>query len=209
MRVSTDVQDLERQEELITSAQNADYYIAGVYREKASGVRSDRAELQRMIADLQPGETVIAERMDRISRLPLPEAERLIESIRAKGAKLAVPGVVDLDELAADTDSEVSKIVLKALQDLLLKISLQMARDDYELRRERQKQGIELAKRNRKYTGRRPDLKKHELIVALREAGRTIKETAKMADCSLATVKLVTKKAKDNQDAAQKTVETD
>jgi DNA invertase Pin-like site-specific DNA recombinase len=28
-----------------------------------------------MIADLQPGDVVIAEKIDRISRLPLPEAE--------------------------------------------------------------------------------------------------------------------------------------
>ena len=29
-----------------------------------------------MIADLQPGDVVIAEKIDRISRLPLPEAEK-------------------------------------------------------------------------------------------------------------------------------------
>src|SRR5699024_12130742 len=62
--------------------------------EKASGARADRPELLRMIGDLQPGEVVIAEKIDRISRLPLPEAERLVASIQAKGARLAVPGVV-------------------------------------------------------------------------------------------------------------------
>jgi DNA invertase Pin-like site-specific DNA recombinase len=55
-----------------------------------------------MIGDLQPGEVVVAEKIDRISRLPLPEAERLVASIRAKGARLAVPGVVDLSDLAAE-----------------------------------------------------------------------------------------------------------
>jgi Resolvase, N terminal domain len=73
----------------------AGYYVAGVYRERASGARADRPELLRMIADLQPGEVVIAEKIDRISRLPLAEAERLVASIRDKGARLAVPGVVD------------------------------------------------------------------------------------------------------------------
>jgi hypothetical protein len=34
--------------------------------------------------------------MDRISRLPLDEAEQLIARIRSTGGKLAVPGVVDL-----------------------------------------------------------------------------------------------------------------
>ncbi|MFP3490753.1 recombinase family protein, partial [Staphylococcus sp. SIMBA_130] len=77
-------------------------HIAGVYREKASGASADRPELLRMIDDLQPGEVVIAEKMDRISRLPLEEAERLVATIRERGARLAVPGVVDLSELAAE-----------------------------------------------------------------------------------------------------------
>ena len=50
-----------------------------------------------VVADLQPGEVVIAEKIDRISRLPLPEAEALIAAIQAKGARLAVPGVVDVE----------------------------------------------------------------------------------------------------------------
>ena len=92
MRVSTDAQDLERQESLIETAKASGYYVAGVYREKASGARPDRPELSRMISDLQSGEVVVAEKIDRISRLPLPEAELLVDSIRAKDARLAVSG---------------------------------------------------------------------------------------------------------------------
>ncbi len=72
LRVSTDAQDLERQEAITTAAKAAGYYVAGIYREKASGARADRPELLRMIGDLQPGEVVIAEKIDRISRLPCP-----------------------------------------------------------------------------------------------------------------------------------------
>ena len=78
------------------------YYIAGIYREKASGARVDRPELRRMIADLQDGEVVIAEKIDRVSRLPLLEAERLVATIRAKGARLAIPGVIDLSEVGGE-----------------------------------------------------------------------------------------------------------
>ncbi len=146
LRVSTDAQDLERQEAITTAAKAAGYYVAGIYREKASGARADRPELLRMIGDLQPGEVVIAEKIDRISRLPLPEAERLVASIQAKGASLAVPGVVDLSDLAAAEARGVAKIVLEAVQIMLFRLALQMARDDYEDRRERQRQGIELAR---------------------------------------------------------------
>ena len=100
MRVSTDAQDLARQEAIATSARAAGFYVAGIYREKASGARADRVELLRMIDDLQPGEAVVAEKIDRISRLPLEDAEKLVASIRAKGARLSVPGIIDLGELA-------------------------------------------------------------------------------------------------------------
>lgn len=188
-RVSTDEQDLKRQEKIVSDAKKAGYYIAGVYREKASGARADRPELQRMIEDLQPGEVVIAERIDRISRLPLPEAELLIDSIKSKGAMLAIPGIVDLSELAADA-SGVAKVVLESVQDMLLKVALQSARDDYEERRERQRQGIEQAQKEGKYKGRKANEKQHELIIELRP-NHTIEDTAKLVGCSVSQVKRI------------------
>lgn len=190
LRVSTDAQDLERQEQIIETAKAAGFYVAGVYREKASGARADRKELLRMIADLQPGEVVIAEKLDRISRLPLAEAERLVASIRDKGAKLAVPGVVDLSELAAAANG-VSRIVLESIQEMLLRLALQMARDDYEDRRERQRQGIALARREGRYRGRKARTVVHDRIVALRTSGHSIAETARLAECSASLVKRV------------------
>lgn len=190
MRVSTEQQDIERQEEIAKAAKAAGYYVAGVYREKASGARADRPELLRMIADLQPGEVVIAEKIDRISRLPLAEAERLVASIRDKGARLAVPGVVDLSELAGAANG-VAKIVLESMQEMLLKLALQMAREDYEDRRERTRQGIELARQAGKYKGRTPKTVTHARIVALRRAGHSITKTAELAACSVSQVKRV------------------
>ena len=129
LRVSTNEQDLGRQERIVSDARDAGYYIAGVYREKASGANMERSELKRMLADLQPGDVIIAERIDRLSRLPLPEAEALIDTIRQKGAKLSIPGVVDLSQFSEHLDP-IAKIVLDATQEMLLKISLQIAMDD-------------------------------------------------------------------------------
>lgn len=190
LRVSSVDQDLERQNTVIENAKAAGYYVAAVYREKASGARADRPELLRMIADLQSGEVVIAEKIDRISRLPLDEAEKLIKAIRTKGASLAIPGIVDLTELSNEAEG-VPKIVLEAVQDLLLKLALQMARDDYDDRRKRQMQGIEIAKEQGKYAGRKTDTKTHELIIALRSGGNSIAKTAKIARCSTSQVKRV------------------
>lgn len=191
LRVSTDTQDLARQEAIVATARAAGYYVAAVYRETASGARSDRPELVRMIADLQPGEVVIAEKIDRISRLPLPEAEQLVAAIRAKGARLAVPGIVDLSDLVAGS-AGIAQIVLAAVQDMLLRVALQTAYDDYETRRERQREGIAIARASGRYTGRKSDVAQHRRILSLREAGLSIARTAELAGCSIAQVKRVT-----------------
>lgn len=188
IRVSTDQQDTSRQNQLIEQAKAAGYYVAGVYSEKASGTIADRPELQRMISDLQPGDVVIAEKVDRISRLPLPEAEKLIAAIKAKGAKLSVPGIVDLSEIEADG---VAAIVLDAVQDMLLKLALQIARDDWETRKERQAQGIELAKQEGRYKGRKANEKKQAQVVALREAGQSLSQIANLTGYSVSNVKKV------------------
>ncbi|MBV2089972.1 MAG: recombinase family protein [Candidatus Thiodiazotropha sp. (ex Ctena orbiculata)] len=197
-RVSTKEQDLTRQESIVEDAKASGFYIAGVYKEKASGASADRPELIRMIQDLQPGEVVIAEKIDRISRLPLADAEKLIGAIRAKGARLAIPGVVDLSELV-ENSSGVAKVVLEAVQDMLLKLSLQIAHDDYEDRRERQRQGIALAKSKGKFKGRSPDLDMHNQVIALRSAGTSISKTAKLSKCSESQVKRIWKKYKMNR----------
>src|SRR3546814_20747382 len=66
---------------------------------------------------------------------------------------------------------------------MLLKIALQMAHDDYTDRRERQRQGIALAKAAGRSGGRKGDRATHARIVALREAGKSIAKTAELADC--------------------------
>lgn len=198
MRVSTKEQELERQERIIDDAKNAGYYIANVYKEKASGARADRPELQRMISDLQDGDVVIAEKMDRISRLPIDEALALINSIKEKGAKLSIPDIFDLSEFSSEATG-VTKIVIDSMQDLLLKISLQAARDDYETRRQRQKEGVAIAKEKGKFKGRKANLQLHRLIIECRSEGKSINKTAELLNCSSSTVKKVWSKYKTSE----------
>lgn len=137
-----------------------------------------------MIDDLQDGEVVIAENIDRISRLPLAEAEKLVASIRSMGARLSVPGLVDLSDLVAESDG-VTKIVIESVQELLLKLALQIAREDYEVRKERQRQGIKLAKKQGKYNGCKPNTLAHEQIITLRQSSTSIARTAELTNCSI------------------------
>ncbi|MDO4997336.1 MAG: recombinase family protein [Neisseria sp.] len=195
-RVSTNEQNLNRQDSLIEKAKAEGYYIAGVYREKASGVRSDRPILNQLIDDLQEGDVIIAEHIDRITRLPLHEAEKLVNRIKEKGALLAIPNIIDLSQI--HTDSEIAKIVLESVQNMLLKIALQMARDDYEQRRQRQAAGIAEAKKNGRFKGKQADVKKHQLIIELRK-NHTLQETARLAECSVSLVKLVMRQYKERK----------
>ena len=194
-RVSTENQELERQDSLLTLAREQGFYIAGVYREKASGVDPNRPELEKLINDLQEGDFLIAEKIDRISRLPLAHAEKLIERIKAKGAKLLIPGIIDLSDVKADTSDKIAEIVLDTMQTMLLKIALQMARDDYETRRKRQKEGIEIAKKNGKYTGRKATINENAILTMLNN-GLSISKTAEIAKCSISSVKRIAKKNK-------------
>lgn len=200
-RVSSESQCLIRQQKLIDETKAAGFYIAAVYSEKASGTTEQRPELQRMIADLQPGETIIAEHLDRITRLPMNKAEALMATIKAKGAKVSVPGLIDLPKAGEG----VADIVMGAMQDMLLKIALYQCRQDYETRRQRQAEGIAVAKAKdkqlpkgeRAYKGRQPDTVANAKIVELRAIGYTIAKIASTLNVSESQVKLILKKRVD------------
>lgn len=191
IRVSTKEQTIERQEHIIEDTKKLGYYIAGVYREQMSGAIDSRPELEKLISDLQPGDYVVAKKMDRISRLPIDAAEKLINRIKEKGAKLLIPGIVDFSDIIENTEDSISKIVLENTQELLLKLALQMARDEYETRKIRQKEGIELAKAKGKYKGRKANDILHQQIVdyhILRTPPFSIAETAKILNTSQSMV---------------------
>lgn len=193
IRVSTEEQTIERQEHLIDDAKSQGFYVAGVYREKASGAIENRPELQKLISELQPGDYVVAEKMDRISRLPISDAQSLISQIKAKGAKLLVPGIVDFTDIIQNTQDSMSKIVLEAMQELLLKIALQMSRDDYEFRRKRQREGIEIARQKGKYQGRRPNKELHKKIIECHILSNPPFSISKTAELLNTTISMVTR----------------
>ncbi len=197
-RVSTSGQDLTRQQKLVADAQAAGFYVAGVYSEKISGTVASRPELNRLIADLQAGDVVIAESLDRISRLPVVEGEALIARITEKGAKIAVPDVIDLSDIIATSTDPMVKIVLEANQKMMLKIALHMARKEYEQRATKQASGIIVAKAKGLYTGRKPDTFVNAKIVELRALKYTIVKIASTLNVSESQVKLILKKTAAN-----------
>jgi DNA invertase Pin-like site-specific DNA recombinase len=206
-RVSTSSQDLTRQQKLVDDAEAAGFYVAGVYSEKISGTVASRPELNRLIGDLKKGDVVIAESLDRISRLPVAEGEALIARITDKGAKIAVPDLIDLSEIIDNSTDPLVQIVLEANQKMMLKIALHIARKDYEQRVTKQASGIAEKKEadkakplaERTYKGRKADTFTNAKIVELRKLDYTIAKIASTLNVSESQVKLILKK-----DATQK-----
>ncbi|OCG40865.1 recombinase family protein [Gilliamella sp. Bif1-4] len=201
MRVSTHEQDLTRQEKIIEEAKKFNYFIAGIYREKASGTltHSQRPELKKLIRSLQNGDIVMVEKMDRLTRLPFPQAVELIQTIRNKGAQLYISNVPDLSGFYNENMTTLQKMILDTVQNLLLNLALIQARDNYEDIRQRQKEGIAIAKANNKYKGRKKNTELHNKIINYRfNKNLSLQQISIMCKCSLTTVKKVIKENKKN-----------
>ncbi|KLT73597.1 resolvase [Neisseria arctica] len=210
LRVSTLQQNLDRQREVIEEAKRKGFYIAGVYEEKASGVNANRPELTRLINDLQEGDWVIAERLDRITRLPPREAELLIKQITEKGARLHVPDVFsfgNIDDLMGADDSlpkYLAEPLMEALQKMFLRMALSIAHEDWKTRRDRAQQGIERAKAAGKMKGRAANKTLHNNIIQLTLKGLSITQIASTLNCSMSTVSKVRRSYKASHKSGDK-----
>ena len=70
LRASTDEQDASRaREQIETFAAERRIAIVGTYVENESGAKLARPELFRLIANSRPGDVVLIEQVDRLSRL--------------------------------------------------------------------------------------------------------------------------------------------
>ena len=136
IRVSTQEQNTDRQEVLLEQLGVEELYI-----DKASGKNTDRPQLKKMIAYVRRGDTVIVESISRFAR-NTRDLLNLMEQLSAKGVEF-----VSKKE-AIDTTTPTGKFMLTvfgAVAELEREYILQ-----------RQREGIEIAKQQGKYKGRKP-----------------------------------------------------
>lgn len=191
LRASTIEQDaLRSKNRLKEFAALHGHRIAGWYVENASGASLNRPELTRMLADMEPGDVILIEQVDRLSRLNDAGWEILRKEITDKRLS-----VVSLDlptshmALTNAVSDDFTRSMLKAVNGMMLDMLAAIARKDYEDRRRRQAEGICKAKAEGKYRGRVADAQKHELIRTLRLVnGKSLRETARLAGVSKMTV---------------------
>ena len=81
-------------------------------------------------------------------------------------------------------NTEFTASIIQAVNGMLLDMLAAVARKEYEDRRRRQLQGIEKARADGKYVGRKPDLKKRASIASLLKAGQSYSSIQELLGCS-------------------------
>lgn len=160
LRVSTVGQNVMRaKEEISEFAHSHNQQIAAFYFERFTGTSLNRPELTRLLLDVSPGDIILIESVDRISRLKNDDWLQLKHTIESKGVS-----VVALDLPTShialkqqDDADDFIQAVLRAVNGMLLDILAATARKDYDQRRKRTLEGIAKAKADapEKYQGRK------------------------------------------------------
>jgi DNA invertase Pin-like site-specific DNA recombinase len=106
-RVSTRDQDLTAQDtELIAAG------CAKVFKEKISGARSDRAELQKLVRRIDAGDVLVVTRLDRLAR-STRDLLNLIDAVSKRGAQFK-----SLKDSWCDTTTPHGRLLLTVLGGL-------------------------------------------------------------------------------------------
>ncbi len=143
-RVSTSDQDCAIQEAALLSAG-----CTVIRSEKASGTSTKgRDQLATVLDFLQPGDTLVVTRIDRLAR-SLYDLEGIVRTVSTKGATLKAT------EQPVDTSSSAGKAFLQMLGVF--------AEFETSIRKERQLEGIAKAKSAGVYRGRKPSVPVEEI----------------------------------------------
>lgn len=207
LRASTNKQDANRAEKSLKDfVKGFGRKIDVFYRENESGTKLDRPQLNQLLADCDTdshgnGDILLVEDIDRLTRLKPSEWEILDGRIKSKGVKLVIMSLpLSHDPLRADIDTaqdDITKAVMKGMNDMMIQILATIARNDYDKRRYRQRQGIDKVlsdptKKATKYKGKQPNIKQYEKVLKLVDSGMTyneIKETLNVSNDTIVKAK--------------------
>ena len=188
LRASTAEQDAHRaRARLDAFADEHGFPIAARYVENESGVKLVRPELFRLLADCQPGDVLLTEQVDRLSRLSEPDWRQLRAEIEAKQVRIVALDLPTSWGLAASSDDSTGRM-FAAVNAMMLDVLAAVARKDYEDRRRRQAEGTAKAKAAGMYKGRRENTARNEGIAAMLRAGSSWQVIQEAMGCSRGTI---------------------
>ncbi len=158
LRTSTEEQDPNRaKEELIEFAKEHNVTISRFFVENASGTTLDRPELLRLIDATIPGDILLVEHMDRLTRLDRKDWKSLFALLKSKGIFIVSVGLPTTHNFF---NIEFRKMhekfpIMEMINDLIVEIMAQFAYEDNARRKIRIVQGLENAKKRGVVLGRR------------------------------------------------------
>jgi DNA invertase Pin-like site-specific DNA recombinase len=143
VRVSSFDQNPDRQLEAVS--------VTRTYTDKASGKDTRRPELDRLLTYVRDGDTVVVHSMDRLAR-NLDDLRRIVQTLTRRGIRIEF-----VKEGLTFTGEE------SPMANLMLSVMGAFAEFERALLRERQREGIALAKRRGAYRGRKPALNSEQI----------------------------------------------
>ena len=162
LRASTQDQDARRAKaDLEKFAAERGLKIAATYVENESGAKLARPELFRLLADAQPGDMLLVEQVDRLSRLTAADWERLKSEISARKLRVVALDLPTSWMMATANSDDFTGRMFEAVNGMMLDVLAAVARKDYEDRRRRQAQGQARAKAEGRYKGRPEDVRRN------------------------------------------------
>ncbi len=138
IRVSTLDQNPDRQLEGVQ--------VGKVFIDKASGKDTQRPQLEALLNYVREGDTLVVHSMDRLAR-NLDDLRRMVQQLTGRGVRIEF-----VKELLAFTGED------SPMANLLLSVMGAFAEFERALIRERQREGISLAKQRGVYRGRKKAL---------------------------------------------------
>lgn len=195
LRASTKEQDATRARvDLEAFATERGLTIAATYLENESGASLQRPELFRLLADSRPGDVLLVEQVDRLSRLNAADWDRLRTEIRQRQVKVVALDLPTSWQLATIDRDDFTARMAEAINGMLLDMLAAIARKDYEDRRRRQAQGIIMAKAKGVYAGRPEDTERNAAILAMLRSGQSWNTILKATGCSRSTLSRLAKR---------------
>ncbi|EHR03233.1 recombinase family protein [Bradyrhizobium sp. WSM471] len=195
LRASTDEQDANRaRDQLKAFATERGLTIAAWYVENESGAKLARPELFKLLSDALPGDVLLIEQVDRLSRLTADDWNKLRADMKTRGVRVVALDLPTSWMMAAANADEFTQRMFEAINDMLLDMLAAVARKDYDDRRRRQAQGQAKAKAEGRYKGRKEDTERNADIADMLVAGKSWSTIQRLARCSRATIAKVKKR---------------
>ena len=195
LRASTKDQDASRaRADLFGFVEERGLKIAATYTENESGASLERPELFRLLADCQPGDVLLVEQVDRLSRLNAEDWERLKAEINSRKVKVVALDLPTSWMMATAGKDDIQSRMFDAINGMMLDMLAAIARKDYEDRRRRQAQGIAKVKAEGGYKGRPEDIERNTGILQMLKAGMSWSSIQKATGCSRSTLSRLAKR---------------